>query len=230
MGIDQILAVESGGDPLARNPQSSAFGAAQFLDATWLDVIARTRPDLIAGKSREEVLALRADPQLSKDMTAAYANENTGVLNKAGLPVTPGTTYLAHFAGPQGAVNVLKADPTASVESVLGANVIKANPFLRGMTIADMRGWADRKMGGGTQSYAGPRPSSGVPEGGPYNTGGAGVDPFMVAPSMTAPSAPNMQFPFGMMSPEPEKPKPRTQLDPRRLLMAMGARPRGRVF
>ena len=45
----------------------------------------------------------RTDPQLSREMTAAYANKNHAILSKAGVPVTPGTTYLAHFAGPGGA-------------------------------------------------------------------------------------------------------------------------------
>jgi hypothetical protein len=49
-------------------------------------------------------------------MTEAYANQNQAILSKAGVPVTPGTTYLAHFAGPGGAVKVLQADPNAPVE------------------------------------------------------------------------------------------------------------------
>lgn len=146
--IDQIIGVESGGNPNARNPRSSATGAGQFIDATWLDMIARNRPDLMQGRSREQILALRTDPALSKEMTQAYATQNGQALSSAGLPVTPGTTYLAHFAGPKGAVSVLKADPSASVGSVLGEAAVKANPHLAGMTVADLRAWADRKMTG----------------------------------------------------------------------------------
>jgi hypothetical protein len=81
-------------------------------------------------------------------MTAAYAADNGAILSKAGLPVTPGSTYLAHFAGPQGAVKVLSADPSTPVGDVLGAGAVNANPFLRGMTVGDLQAWADRKMGG----------------------------------------------------------------------------------
>jgi hypothetical protein len=146
--IDSIIGVESGGNPNATNPNSSATGAGQFIAATWLDTIKATRPDLAQGKSDAELLALRNDPQLSREMTEAYANQNQSILTKAGVPVTPGTTYLAHFAGPGGAVKVMQADPNAPVETVLGAAAVQANPFLRGMTVQGLQAWADKKMGG----------------------------------------------------------------------------------
>lgn len=147
--VDQIIGVESGGNPNARNPRSSASGLGQFIDSTWLSTLARHRPDLTEGKSREELLALKSDPDLSREMTAAYAADNAGILSRAGLPVTPGSTYLAHFAGPQGAVGILNADPSAPVSSILTPAAVRANPFLQGMSAADLRAWADRKMGGG---------------------------------------------------------------------------------
>lgn len=145
--IDSIIGVESGGNPNARNPNSSAVGAGQFISRTWLDTIRAARPDLAQGKTDEELLALRTDPQLSREMTEAYANQNQATLSKSGLPVTPGTTYLAHFAGPGGAVKVLQSDPSAPAGAVLGEAVVKANPFLAKMTVGDLRAWADRKMG-----------------------------------------------------------------------------------
>lgn len=147
--VDQIIGVESGGDPNARNSRSSASGLGQFIDSTWLSTLARHRPDLAEGKSREELLALKSDPDLSREMTVAYAADNAGILSRAGLPVTPGSTYLAHFAGPQGAVGILNADPSAPVSSILTPAAVRANPFLQGMSAADLRAWADRKMGGG---------------------------------------------------------------------------------
>jgi hypothetical protein len=154
--IDSIIGVESGGNPNATNPNSSATGAGQFISQTWLDTIKAARPDLAQGKTDAELLAMRTDPQLSREMTEAYANQNQAILTKNGLPVTPGSTYLAHFAGPGGAVKVLQADPTASAGSVLGDAVVKANPFLAKMTVADLQAWADRKMGG---SAAKPQPT-----------------------------------------------------------------------
>lgn len=154
--IDKIIGVESGGSATARNPNSSATGAAQFIESTWLDMLAKNRPDL-AG-SREELLALRNDPKLSAEMTEAYAAQNGAILSKAGHAVTPGSTYLAHFAGPQGAVSVLSADPSTPIDRVLSPAAIEANPFLKDMTAGDLRAWADRKMGG----TAAPQPANRV--------------------------------------------------------------------
>lgn len=158
--IDSIINVESGGNPNARNPHSSASGAGQFIDSTWISMIRQHRPDLAQSMSNSDLLALKSDPQLSREMTAAYAADNDAILSRAGLPVTPGTTYLAHFAGPQGAVKVLSSDPSAQVGDILGAGAVNANPFLRGMTAGDLQAWADRKMGG---SAAAPRHAATAP-------------------------------------------------------------------
>ena len=152
--VDQIISSESGGDPNAKNPNSSASGPSQFIDSTWLSMLQQHRPDLVEGKSPQELIALKSDPQLSRQMTEAYAADNGQVLSKAGFEANPGNTYLAHFAGPQGAVKVLSADPNAPVASILGDAAVKANPFLQGMTAADLQAWASRKMGGASQQPA----------------------------------------------------------------------------
>ena len=73
-----------------------------------------------------------------------------------GLPVTPGTLYLAHFAGSAGAVAILSADEQADAASTMASadasgrttreNLVRANPFLERLTVADLKTWADRKM------------------------------------------------------------------------------------
>lgn len=158
--VDSIIGAESGGNANAANPNSSAMGAGQFIAPTWLSTIKSARPDLAQGKSDAELLAMRSDPDLSRQMTEAYAQQNQGILQKNGLPVTPGSTYLAHFAGPQGAVSVLQADPGSSVAQILGPAVVKANPFLANMTAADLRAWADKKMGGNTAPQQQPAQAS----------------------------------------------------------------------
>jgi hypothetical protein len=164
---DSIIGAESGGNPNAQNPNSSASGAGQFIDSTWLDVLKNARPYLAQGKSDQELLALKSDPDLSRQMTEAYAAQNQATLAKAGHPVTPGNTYLAHFAGPQGAVSVLSADPSTPVSQVLTPAAVKANPFLQGMTTGDLRAWADRKMGGAQPAQATPA----IPFSAPLNIG-----------------------------------------------------------
>jgi hypothetical protein len=151
---DSIRNAESGGDNNARNPNSSAYGPDQFLAGTWLDTLKATRPDLAQGKSDAEILALRSDPVLSGQMRDAYAASNNAILTKAGLPVTPGTTYLAHFAGPSGAVKLLSADPSTPAGEILGSGVVAANPFLAKMTAGDVAAWASRRVGGATPAQA----------------------------------------------------------------------------
>src|SRR6478609_5068361 len=158
--VDSIIGVESGGNPNATNPNSSASGLGQFIDSTWLSTLKQAMPDLAQGKSDAELLALKTNPELSRQMTEAYANQNQAILSKAGVAVTPGSTYLAHFAGPGGAVKVLQADPNAPVESVLGSAAVQANPFLRGMTVQGLQAWADKKMGG---SASQPQPAPATP-------------------------------------------------------------------
>jgi len=165
--VDQIIGVESGGNPNATNPNSSASGLGQFINSTWVSTLRQARPDLAEGKSDADLIALKSDPQLSREMTEAYANQNQAILSKAGVPVTPGTTYLAHFAGPGGAVKVLQADPNAPVESILGDAAVKANPFLRGMTASALQAWADKKMGGSAQPQQPPQASPTGPANGP---------------------------------------------------------------
>ena len=154
--VERIIRIESNGDPNARNKRSSATGLGQFLDETWLDLIRTHRRDLAWGRSQDQILELRLDAKIAREITTRFTEQNAGMLRKRGLPVTPGTLYLAHFAGGGGAVAILSALESADAASVMaGADatgrtkrekIIKANPFLERFTVADLRSWADRKM------------------------------------------------------------------------------------
>jgi hypothetical protein len=189
---DQIINVESGGDPNATNPNSSAVGAGQFIAPTFLSVIKDHFPDLAQGKSDDEILAMRTDPNISRQATEAYAQDNQAILAKNGLPVTPGSTYLAHFAGPQGAVKILQANPNAPVSDILGAAAVKANPFLQGMTAQGLQAWAAKKMGtqapqpGVQTAQAGGQPPSAPPQPAPQQ-----APIFAQAAPQAAPQAPS---------------------------------------
>jgi hypothetical protein len=154
--VERIIGVESDGDPNAKNKRSSATGLGQFLDETWLDMIRAHRPDLAKGRSQAEILELRRDAKVAREITARFTERNAEMLRKRGLPVTPGTLYLAHFAGGAGAVAILSAMENADAALVMATadatgrtkreKIVKANPFLERFTVADLRNWADRKM------------------------------------------------------------------------------------
>lgn len=146
---ERIIAAESGGDPNAANPRSSASGLGQFVDATWIEMVRANRPDHAEGKTDAEIIALKSDGDLSRQMTRAYARDNAQSLEAAGFDSTPGNIYLAHFAGPEGARKILEASPETPVAQVLGQNVVDANPFLAGMNAGQLRNWAANRMGSG---------------------------------------------------------------------------------
>lgn len=197
---DSIIQAESGGDPNATNPNSSAVGTGQFIAPTWLSVIKQHFPDLAQGKSDDELLAMRTDPALSKQMTDAYASDNQATLRQAGVPVTPGTTYLAHFAGPQGAVKILQSDPNAPVSSILGAAAVKANPFLQGMTAQGLQAWAARKMGTASPAQQASAAPAAAPQQ-PQPALPAQAAPIFANAAPTAPAAPAYQDPTAPAAP-----------------------------
>jgi hypothetical protein len=146
--VGRIVQVESAGRADARNPLSTATGLGQFIEGTWLRMMRSYRPDLVQGLARAELLALRLDPELSREMVRNLARENEEYLQARGHQTTAGRLYLAHFLGAEGAHRALSSDPSLGVGDVLGAAVVAANPFLDGKRIADLLAWADRKMQG----------------------------------------------------------------------------------
>lgn len=143
----RVSAPESGGNPNAKNPRSSAGGADQFIDSTWLAEMKAHHPDITAGKTDQQILALRGDPNLSQTVTADYAADNGKILQAHGLPVNDTTLYLAHGFGASGASAILKADPNAPASSVLPTQVIRANPQLANMTCGQVVASYGQKIG-----------------------------------------------------------------------------------
>ncbi len=154
--VGRIVQVESAGRADARNPLSTATGLGQFIEGTWLRMMRSYYPDLAQSLARAELLALRLDPDLSREMVRNLARENEEYLQARGHQTTAGRLYLAHFLGAEGAHRALSSDPSLGVGDVMGAAVVAANPFLEGKRIADLLAWADRKMQGRGKTAAVP--------------------------------------------------------------------------
>ena len=148
--VEHTIKAESGGDPNARNPNSSATGAGQFLSSTWLDVMRRHFGDQLAGMNRDEILALRNDLEWSRKAIRAYAQDNALILEQAGQTASEANLQLAHFLGPQGAVSVLKAAPRTRISDIPGMGAaVAANPTILGggATREDVLAYAARRAG-----------------------------------------------------------------------------------
>ena len=153
--IDRIIYVE-GGQSGNGPGSSSARGIGQFTEGTWLRLFNRVLPELSQLNDTQK-LALRTNEEAARKMLEALTKENQAALANAGINVTPGNTYLAHFLGSGDAVKVLLANPDELAKNIVQADSVKANPNVikDGTTARDLINWANQKMGGGSPIMAG---------------------------------------------------------------------------
>jgi hypothetical protein len=133
-GIDfdylvDVARVESGYNPSAKAPTSSARGLYQFTKQTWLatldrhgadhgfawaaDAIGRDasgRLSVTDPSLRQQIFDLRDDPTAASNMAAALTGDNRAYLeSRIGRSAEPVDLYLAHFLGSGGAAQFLSA-------------------------------------------------------------------------------------------------------------------------
>jgi len=144
-----------------KNPRSSAQGVGQFIDSTFVDTFRKTFPERARGLSPQQILAQRGTmvdgAPVEQPMLQAFTAANQQRLRDAGFAPTRGNTYLAHFAGPDGAVDVLSASPDTPITDLLSPKAIKSNPevFAKVKTAGDLVRWAGGA--GGPQKVEGLR-------------------------------------------------------------------------
>lgn len=144
--LSAIIQIESGGNPRAKAPTSSALGLGQFLNGTWMNVVRKHRPDLCEGVPEPKVLNMRIDPALSVELLARFTEDNLEAITGNTAP-TDGDLYLAHFLGCGDARKLFHADPSTPVNLLVNENVIKANKsIMMGKTASQVRAWAARRM------------------------------------------------------------------------------------
>ena len=163
--LDRLMRAESGGRRFAKNPASSALGPFQFIETTFLDLMRRNFPALASGKTDADILALRTDPLISRDVALMYTRENASALAAKGVETTAGNLRLAFFAGAAGALKILGAKPEELVANLLSEAAIAANPFLRNMTASELLAKASREAEGAGVSAAPSQKSADAPMG-----------------------------------------------------------------
>ena len=120
---------ESGFDPKAKASTSSATGLYQFLEGTWLSMVRQHgarhgmaaeaaaigtgpggAPRVSDPATRARILEMRNDPGFAAAMAAEYTKESQGHLRGAlGREPVATDLYFAHFFGPHGAAQFLRA-------------------------------------------------------------------------------------------------------------------------
>jgi len=135
--------VESGLNPQAGAPTSSARGLFQFVEQTWLGTIKQSGAGLGYGRyadaitrtasghyqvddpvMRSEILKLRNDPTANAVMAGAFTRANAAILtNRLGRAPSEGELYMAHFLGAGGAARLITlagSSPGASAANFFG--------------------------------------------------------------------------------------------------------------
>src|SRR5688572_16780640 len=176
--LQRLAQIESGGNPLAKNPRSSAGGLFQFIDST-------------AGqyglKPEDKFKPEKAIPAAKK-----LTEDNAAILKKKlGRDPSPGELYLAHQQGAGGATKLL-SNPQARAIDVLGKDAVLNNGGKEDMTAGEFASkWVNKFeeeeiSGGEAQTTA---------------LGGEGQDSFT---EIEAPDGTVIEFPSGMKDDEIE--------------------------
>lgn len=130
--LRRIAYLESGGDPNAQNPNSSAGGLFQFIDTT----------------AKSYGVANKMDAGQSADGAARLLRDNrAGLLKVLGREPTVGELYLAHQQGLGGASRLL-AHPNEKATRILGPNAVKLNGGNADMTAQEFANMWIRKAEG----------------------------------------------------------------------------------
>jgi hypothetical protein len=153
--LDRLMRAESGGRLTARSTTSSALGPFQFIDGTFLIVVRRHFAAETAALTPAQILALRTDLAFSRRAAEAFTRDNASLLVGASIPATFQNLRLAYLLGPGGAIKVLQTDPAMTLPTLLPANVIRANPFMRSLTVSGLVARAAREVAVQPTSLAG---------------------------------------------------------------------------
>jgi hypothetical protein len=153
--LDRLMRAESGGKLTARSATSTALGPFQFIDATFLIVVRRHFAAETANMTPSQILALRTDLAFSRRAAEAFTQDNASLLVGAGIPATFQNLRLAYLLGPGGAIKVLQTDPAMPLPTLLPANVIRANAFMRPLTVSGLIARAARDVAVKPTSAAG---------------------------------------------------------------------------
>ena len=211
--LTAIGKIESGLNPAARNPRSSAGGLFQFIDST----------------AQRYGLTNKFDAGASADAAARLTRDNAAFLARAlGRQATPGELYLAHQQGAGGAASLLR-DPSVPAAQVVGARAVSLNGGTPGISAGDFAAkWTNKLQAAlgapapATESPTGQAPQAGTAlaqalPGASLPVFSLGPDPAVLAAALT-PTTP--QIDVAALQQEQRR---NTDQQRRRALLSVGA-------
>lgn len=158
--MEKMIQAESGGRNIPNQSgaggaaTSSAFGLAQITKGTFEGLVSKAgRDNPLYGKTFDD---MKSDTKLQMEAAKQLTDQNRQFLESRKLPTTDAALYLAHFLGPGGAARALSQSDSSPLSSAVNPDQIAANPNLQKMTtVADLKNWADQKMGGSGYKFGG---------------------------------------------------------------------------
>ena len=118
--LTKLEMVESSGGKNLKSRTSSASGAHQYTEDTWKDITKR----MGVNYSLED----RFDYNKSREVTKFATQRNIELLEQT-LGRMPNLTevYMAHKLGRNGAIKFFQAKPTATIDTIVSSQALKAN-------------------------------------------------------------------------------------------------------
>lgn len=140
--FDILGRIESGNNPYAKSPTSSASGMFQFTKPTWLSLGGSWGDD-----ASQPFGGLKPSLTEQQQRATTLTQQNALALQRAGVPVNSASLYAAHFFGAGTASKVLSANPDTPIASLVTSGAMKSNSFLQGMDVSGFGGWLSKKTG-----------------------------------------------------------------------------------
>jgi len=159
--------LESSLGKFVENKLSSAKGAFQFIDSTWLSMLQKHGKKYgydPSSMTRQEQLDLRFNNKASALMAAEYIKENAKILGID--PTSPSNVdelYLAHFLGPAGAKRVLSGEGLSERQKT---TIMKYNPNIKTASAEEFLQFASSKTAAAARSSAVQQIASSAPTSG----------------------------------------------------------------
>jgi len=127
----QVIAKESSGNPLAKNPNSSAYGLYQMTDAARIDAV-KVNPKLASMDYK--------DPLVQEQYRTAYKQSISNQLNSFGVDtktLDENDYNRAWVVGPYGYSKIKSALPSTPLENILKPDAISKNKNLQNKTAGE---------------------------------------------------------------------------------------------